>query len=198
MRVREKKPAASDAATDTQASRIDPFAGIGDPWCTTTESHATSDKHAVQAFHTTGTWVPQVRLKRTLISVVCVFLISIPWYLAQQSEGLQPATSGKVIKVIDGDTIEVQRVGRVRFVGVNTPEKDEPGYEEAMEFLEKACLGKVVWIDIDDEKPKDHFGRILGAVYIEGTNLNALLLRSGHAEILYLPPSEFDPRDWLD
>jgi micrococcal nuclease len=137
-------------------------------------------------------------LVRMLAAVVAVVILSIPWYLAQRDEGVQPYDSGKVVNVVDGDTIDVLRVGRVRLVGVNTPEKDEAGYEEALRFLEEACLGRVAEIDIDDECPSDHFGRILAVVYVDGINLNRMLLQEGHAEVLHLPPSEFDPKSWLD
>jgi len=135
---------------------------------------------------------------RLFVAISAVTLLSIPWYLAQNSGYVRPISSGKVVSVIDGDTLDVTGIGRIRLVGVNTPEKDQEGYQEALDFLENTCLGKTVSVDIDDECPEDSYGRILGVVYMEGTNLNAQLLRSGHAEILYLPPSEFDPSQWLD
>jgi len=134
--------------------------------------------------------------RRTLIAYLAALTLSVPWYLAQRSEKVQPSVSGMVIEVVDGDTIEVSGLGTVRFVGVNTPEKGEPGSQEAVDFLSKICLGKIVLVDIDDESPRDTYGRILGVVYLNGTNINAELLRRGLAEILYLPPSEFDPSSW--
>ena len=43
----------------------------------------------------------------------------------------QAEVSGNCYKVVDGDTIDVEGVGRVRFVGVNTPERGDSGYQEA-------------------------------------------------------------------
>lgn len=131
-----------------------------------------------------------------VVAISAVIILSIPWYMSQQDDGLRPMMSGKVLKVIDGDTLDIIGLGRVRLVGVNTPEKDEPGYQEAMDFLDAICLGKIVSVDIDDQCPKDHYGRILGVVIVDGRNINAELLRAGHAEVLYLPPSEFDPYSW--
>ncbi|MCK9151603.1 thermonuclease family protein [Methanobacterium alcaliphilum] len=95
--------------------------------------------------------------------------------------------------VVDGDTIDVEGVGRVRFVGVNTPERGQSGYQEAKDFVKSYCLGKTVYLDVDDKKNKDKYGRTLAVVYVNKTNLNALLLKKGYAEIMYIPPSEFQP-----
>jgi len=134
--------------------------------------------------------------KRLLIAYVAALTLSVPWYLAQRADRVQPSVSGRVMEVVDGDTIEVSGLGTVRFVGINTPEKGQPGYQEALDFLSKICLGKVVLVDIDDRSPRDTYGRTLGVVYLNGTNVNAELLRRGLAQVLYLPPSEFDPSSW--
>lgn len=112
------------------------------------------------------------------------------------STSSQWEVSGNCYKVVDGDTIDVEGVGRVRFVGVNTPERGEPGYKEAKEYVKKMCLGKTVGLDIDDAKNKDKYGRILAVVYVDGVNLNQDLLKKGYAEVMYIPPSEFNPYNW--
>lgn len=104
--------------------------------------------------------------------------------------------SGYCNYVVDGDTINVEGIGRIRFVGVNTPERGEAGYTEAKNFVKQMCLGKTVYLDIDDDKHYDKYGRTLAVVYVDGTNLNAELLRKGYAEIMYIPPSEFNPYSW--
>lgn len=105
-------------------------------------------------------------------------------------------TSGLCYHVVDGDTIDVDNVGRIRFVGINTPERDQPGYQEAKDFVKKACLGKKVYLDIDDAKHYDKYGRVLAVVYTNGININAALLKGGYAEVMYIPPSEFNPYSW--
>jgi len=103
---------------------------------------------------------------------------------------------GRCYHVVDGDTIDVEGVGRVRLVGVNTPERDEPGYQNATDYVKSMVLGKTVSLDIDDEKNYDKYGRILAVVYIDGVNLNKELLKRGYAKIMYIPPSEFNPYSW--
>jgi len=108
--------------------------------------------------------------------------------------------SGYVKNVVDGDTIDVSfgiyGIQRIRLVGVNTPEWYEEGYEEAKEFVNKTCLGKEVKLDVDDREQHDRYYRILAVVYVNNTNLNEKLLREGYAEIMYIPPSEFNPYEW--
>jgi micrococcal nuclease len=98
--------------------------------------------------------------------------------------------------VVDGDTIDVEGVGRIRLVGVNTPERGEPGYTSATDFVKSMVEGKTVYLDIDDAKHYDKYGRTLAVVYIDDKNLNQELLENGYAEVMYIPPSEFNPYSW--
>lgn len=104
--------------------------------------------------------------------------------------------SGLCTKVVDGDTIYLDNGEKIRFVGVNTPEKGVDGYQTSKLFVEKLCLGKTVGIDVDDSKNSDKYGRTLGVVIIDGKSVNEMLLKEGLAEIMYIPPSEFYPYDW--
>lgn len=101
-------------------------------------------------------------------------------------------------KVVDGDTIYLDNGDKVRFVGVNTPERGVEGYIASKNFVQKLCLNKEVGIDIDDSKHTDRYGRILGVVIVDGKNVNEMLLKEGLAEIMYMPPSEFYPYDWAN
>ena len=104
--------------------------------------------------------------------------------------------SGICSKVSDGDTIYVEGVGKVRLVGVNTPEKGVSGADTATYFVEKLCLNKEVKLDIDNSKHSDKYGRTLAVVIVDGKNLNDMLLKEGLAEVMYIPPSEFNPNTW--
>lgn len=106
--------------------------------------------------------------------------------------------SGICTKVVDGDTIYVDGVGKVRFVGVNTPEKGVKGGDVSKYFTEKLCLNKEVGLDIDDSKNQDKYGRYLAVVIVNGKNLNEMLLKEGLAEVMYMPPSEFYPYSWTN
>lgn len=107
--------------------------------------------------------------------------------------------------VVDGDTIGLQGGEKVRLVGINTPEihpQEEPGGREAKEFTESLCPpGTEIGLDVDDLDSEDRYGRTIAVVYIDvdgsWVNLNAELLRRGYAEIMFIPPSEFNPYQWL-
>lgn len=113
-----------------------------------------------------------------------------------------------VCYVVDGDTISLEGGEKVRLVGIDTPElrSSDPSErmwaERAWEFVENLCPpGSVIGLNVDDLEPSDRYGRMLALVYVDfdnvWMNLNAELLRLGLAEILYLPPSEFNPYKWL-
>lgn len=106
--------------------------------------------------------------------------------------------TGICTKVVDGDTIYLDNGKKIRFVGVNTPERGVEGYITSKNFVQKLCLGKEVGIDIDDSKNNDRYGRTLAVVIVDGKNVNEMLLKEGLAEIMYMPPSEFYPYDWAN
>jgi len=108
--------------------------------------------------------------------------------------------SGYVKNVVDGDTVDdhfnIYGVQRVRLVGINAPEIGEEGYEEAKAFVNRTCIGEEFKLDVDDMRQYDTHYRILAVVYVNGTNLNEKRVREGYAEVMYIPPSEFDSREW--
>jgi len=120
----------------------------------------------------------------------------ICYNLSLQPHHESELVSGQVTRVIDGDTIEVSGIGRIRLVGVNTPERDELGFDEATDFVRAETSSKNVKVDVDDCEPTDDYGRVLAVVYVDSLNVNAELLRLGLADVMYIPPSEFNPYLW--
>lgn len=105
--------------------------------------------------------------------------------------------TGYCTRVIDGSTIEIETDDgireRVRFVGLKTPEEGEEGYDESKNLITERCLNKTVYLDVDNAKNKDTDNYTLAIVYDEnGENLNQILLKNGFAEVMYIPPSEFE------
>lgn len=111
-----------------------------------------------------------------------------------------PTTServeAQVIKVIDGDTIEVDIVGetyKVRYIGVDTPETKHP--EKPVEWMgaeaaaknEELVGGKVVGLE-KDVSETDKYGRLLRYVWIGELMVNAELVRLGLAKVSTYPP----------
>ncbi len=105
----------------------------------------------------------------------------------------------EVTRVIDGDTLDVEGGLRIRLVLVDAPELSESGGPEARDYLVNLCLGSLALIDEDDfQIGDDPYGRILAVVYCGGTNANAAVISSGHADTYYLycSESEFGGEAW--
>ena len=81
-------------------------------------------------------------------------------------------------------------------MGINTSEIGEEGCEEAKAFVNRTCWGEEFKLDVDDKKQYDPHYRILAVVYVNDTNLNEKLVKEGYAEVMDIPPSEFDSRKW--
>ena len=104
--------------------------------------------------------------------------------------------TGICTRVIDGDTLIFEDNERIRLVGVNTPEKGIKGADVSTKVVEKLCLNKTIKIKIDSKKNYDKYGRTLAVVIVDDKNLNEILLKEGLAEVMYIPPSEFNPSEW--
>jgi micrococcal nuclease len=113
-------------------------------------------------------------------------------YLSASSLQAQPAAYelATLLRVVDGDTIDVELNGerhRVRYIGMNTPERDEPCFDEATEANVDLVAGKEVML-VKDVSETDRYGRLLRYVYVENVFVNQVLVADGFAEaVLYKP-----------
>ena len=97
---------------------------------------------------------------------------------------------GQVEYVIDGDTIDVLIDGesyRVRYIGVNTPELDEPCYDDATNANLSLVGGETVQL-VKDVSDTDRYGRLLRYVYVGDLFVNAILVEEGWAETVRYEP----------
>jgi micrococcal nuclease len=85
-----------------------------------------------------------------------------------------------ITRVIDGDTIEVEDGYRVRYIGIDTPERGEPYYWEALEANRSLVEGKKIRLERDVED-KDEYGRLLRYVWLDNTMVNAERINLGYA-----------------
>jgi len=114
------------------------------------------------------------------------------------------AVSARVVRVIDGDTIEVSISGQnedVRYIGVDTPETVKPdtpvqcyGPQSSAEN-HRLVDGRTVRLVFDRER-RDVYGRLLAYVYTGARGeagksrfVNAALVRDGYARTLTIPPN---------
>jgi micrococcal nuclease len=98
--------------------------------------------------------------------------------------------TARVVDVIDGDTIDVEIDGqeyRVRYIGVNTPERDETCYRDATEANADLVEDQTVRL-IRDVSETDRYDRLLRYVYVGDVFVNAELVMDGYAEAVSFPP----------
>lgn len=100
----------------------------------------------------------------------------------------------RVTKVIDGDTVHTDRIGRVRLIGVNTPEEGRCGSNAATRFTKQRIGSRQVGYELGAER-KDRYGRTLAYLY-RGERMHDLdLVREGYAKVLTIPPNDkYAPR----
>ncbi len=90
--------------------------------------------------------------------------------------------TGRVVGVIDGDTIDVltaerQQV-RVRLSGIDAPERGQPFNKVAKTRLSALVFGKEVVVDWHK---RDRYGRLIGKVLVNGVDADLEMVKSGLA-----------------
>ena len=112
--------------------------------------------------------------------------------------GAPPASDverGQVLRILDGDTIEIRylsggeavvgHIEKVRYLDIDTPERNEPGGSEATEFNRTRVEGRTVRL-LRDGRNRDNFGRLLRHVFVvyQGQEINvvAALIAAGHVK----------------
>ena len=98
--------------------------------------------------------------------------------------------TGTVTNVVDGDTIDVLIGGetfRVRYIGMDTPERGDLYFSEATDKNSQLIQGQSVTL-VKDVSETDQFGRILRYVIAGNQFINYELVRQGFALASTFPP----------
>ena len=93
----------------------------------------------------------------------------------------ETAHEGKVVKVVDGDTLTIlvdNQQHKIRLSDIDTPERKQPFGTRAKQALSDLAFGKQARIV---EVTMDRYGRIVGRVYVDGTDVNRELVAQGFA-----------------
>jgi micrococcal nuclease len=94
----------------------------------------------------------------------------------------QQIITGKVIKIIDGDTFDLllkaNTTIRVRMNGIDCPEKKQPYFKNAKQALAINIFGKTISIV---SKSKDKYKRTLADVYFNKEHINLKMVANGFA-----------------
>lgn len=140
-------------------------------------------------------------LKKYIIKIVFILIIILITIILLFSQSNKPYKAlpkivkdqkYKVIKVIDGDTLEISidnKIYTMRMLGIDTPETVDPRKpvqcygKEASDNTRKLLQGKFIRIEIDQsQRYFDKYNRILAYVYDENHNfINEMLIKYGYA-----------------
>ena len=109
--------------------------------------------------------------------------------------------AGKITWIYDGDTIRVEKIGKVRLIGIDAPERNDSDRDqhytrqgipqkrlreisaEALRYLIDNVKGENVTLETD-RQVKDKYGRTLAYVYLaDGRMLNRILIEKGLAAV---------------
>jgi len=120
-----------------------------------------------------------------------LLLMFLALFTATEEQATLPPTptpgvgeEARVLRVIDGDTIEValnRRNRRVRYIGINTPERDEACSNAATAANRRLVGGRSVTL-VRGAEETDRYGRLLRYIYADGVFVNEALVREGFAE----------------
>ena len=89
--------------------------------------------------------------------------------------------TGKIVRVLDGDTVEIlagNLATRVRLNGIDAPEKAQPFGQRSRQALTAIVSGKTV-LAVGDRR--DRYGRLLATLILNGRDVNAMQVYSGMA-----------------
>lgn len=97
----------------------------------------------------------------------------------------------EVIRVVDGDTIEVKfsdgATEKVRLIGIDTPETVDPRKpvecfgREASVKMKELVEGKTVRLERKADKNRGSYGRLLRYLYVDDLFVNAEMIKEGYA-----------------
>lgn len=112
-----------------------------------------------------------------------------------------PGVNDSVVvkRVIDGDTIELEGGERIRYLGIDAPERhrkvngqwirvEEPFSDESYDLNRELVEGKGVRLEFDREI-RDRYRRLLAYVFVGKEMINVELIRAGFVRVRFYPPN---------
>jgi micrococcal nuclease len=116
----------------------------------------------------------RLRLLLALLVGLCICILATR---ASASDSI----AGKVLRVFDGDTIEVLLNSgkiRVRLHGIDAPERDQPQSAAARAWLAQQVQNQSVRLE---PITQDRYDRMVARVFLGERNINSELVAQGHA-----------------
>ncbi|EAH8338305.1 thermonuclease [Campylobacter upsaliensis] len=132
-----------------------------------------------------------------VIAIIALFFslnqsLSFNAFLPQdfKEQNLEKELTGKVSRVIDGDTIELLAKTsktnpynhiaklKIRLYGIDAPELKQAYGKEAKEYLSALVLKQEVGLIIEN---KDKYDRFVGTIFLKGQDINKEMVKNGYA-----------------
>lgn len=106
------------------------------------------------------------------------------YYFSSPHKQITEDFFAKVIRVTDGDTIQVTMEERdfdfpIRFLDINAPEMNEARGKSVKDWLANRILNQEVEIKIDRNNRVDKWGRLLGHVFHRGMDTGSEMMHLG-------------------
>lgn len=120
------------------------------------------------------------KMTRLMAPLIVALVTLVLWN--KSGVGPQAAAEGKVVAILDGDTIEVMQGGkaqRIRLSEIDCPEKSQAYGARARQFTSSLVIGKQVKVLAHT---RDRYGRTVAEIILpDGRSLNRELLKAGLA-----------------
>jgi micrococcal nuclease len=115
-------------------------------------------------------------------ALIALFLLA-----AAQASAETDYSSCRSVKVVDGDTLDVECSGetiRVRLLRVDTPERKDAGFEGARDALASLVEGEKLRLEFEEEgvAARGNYGRLLAYIFVGDLFVNEELIRDGWSE----------------
>jgi len=129
------------------------------------------------------------------LTVILIFVIALILFRMTGEIGPDrvPRDRFRVVRVIDGDTVELVGGDRLRLLAIDSPERGEPLYAAAKDYLAALVLDSTLDITYS-ERRRDRYGRILAYIWLDTVMVNERMLSAGLAN-LYIFEDNLGDRD---
>jgi len=122
-------------------------------------------------------------IKKTLFYLFFISTIAFFYVTCSDVQSAKKVYEGKVVKVTDGDSINIlidETQFRIRLAEIDAPERGQPYWKKSREALANYVAGKKVQVF---EVAIDRYERIVGQVYVGDVWVNGELVKGGYAYV---------------
>jgi len=115
-----------------------------------------------------------MKRNKYMLAIILCLLVSYMLYLNR---------STKVYRVIDGDTFITNKGDIIRMIGIDAPELPTLEGIQSKMYLYNLIKDKTITLQKDNySHNEDKYGRLLRYVYLNGQDVNLLMLKQGYAK----------------